>query len=1058
MVGEGFASVGSASSLNSLISLLATDPTKQNAKQAAQEATLLEEIAVQHSSCYDFTAPTNPNSQLFCDLFDVLVQHRLLNDAWRGSLRPDHLLRVLQCIRLLSRDNRLRACFVSLGAVKVLVIVFKHEAAAHFAGSVSQFQIETLTEIASIIKRLAGDEGGLAALVACSVHETLTQLLNSSDPAVLPLVLVAQIGFAAHRDHYMLVANANSLDVLLRIVQQYDLPFKRLAADLLALLSRREAVVQELLALNCLGRIVGSLTTGDGSLTQSLLRVVCYMAADVGALQEMYQVGIIPVLVSLAGAAVKEMAADVRGNVIPGGSARLTELQLVCTALTRIAEADEMAYQIRQCNGVTLLGKLLIAESAPQASEQDKERAEREVSSLKTYVFRALRYLFSMERNRKVFKRLFPPDLFAVFKRLFPPDLFAVFIDVGHYNTSLAAYSELVQHFEDLSEKQKGGVSAALDDISADRDDSLRTVRGYVILEMLGKGAYGAVYKARRARGDLLVALKEIPLTDIGIFGATDAERESGVATMNKEVVILSSLSHPNIVQYYESFSEGPNLYISMELVEGVSLLDHINSLSGKGKRMPESDVWQVLIATALALNYIHVTKKIVHRDLTPGNIVLGQGPDGLRQTKIADFGLARSLTGSVCAQSIVGTMPYTCPEIIQQEHYTEKADVWSLGCVLYHIIMLKPPFDGTNPLSVASRIVEGSYEPVCDPPGGPAYSAQLKQLVRVMMTVDPNKRPSTEEVGSLIVSQLMGQLERVSLSEQRLARTLTMERAQRRGESGHGAGLASPAQRGTPQQARAPSGRLGAPWLAADAQPSSSGHASPARPVAPAARDAATPGLTARRGQLTELTIDPSGAGVAGGTGGGLSGGQSPTDGPGGPPSGGHAQLLGSFTGGGPGGRTVSIASSRLKPVGDPLTNILSQLHKVMWVEQLPPGLARDPRRRCLEAFRRLLFAPGSGPPSLKLHLAKLVACDGDMIRDGAGRSVDFGAVPDGGLGGDGAAGPGLTYDQLSQMVEGLLSDKGYYSAGGPGALVSEQELLEQLPPPSFNETVPRV
>lgn len=52
--------------------------------------------------------------------------------------------------------------------------------------------------------------------------------------------------------------------------------------------------------------------------------------------------------------------------------------------------------------------------------------------------------------------------------------------------------------------------------------------------------------------------------------------------------------------------------------------------------------------------------------------------------------------------------MPYTCPEIIQQERYTEKADVWSLGCVLYHIIMLKPPFDGTNPLSVASRIVEG--------------------------------------------------------------------------------------------------------------------------------------------------------------------------------------------------------------------------------------------------------------------------------------------------------------------------------------------------------------
>jgi serine/threonine protein kinase len=57
--------------------------------------------------------------------------------------------------------------------------------------------------------------------------------------------------------------------------------------------------------------------------------------------------------------------------------------------------------------------------------------------------------------------------------------------------------------------------------------------------------------------------------------------------------------------------------------------------------------------------------------------------------------------------------MPYTCPEIIQQEQYTEKADVWSLGCVLYHMMALRPPFDGTNPLSVASRIVEGSYDAV---------------------------------------------------------------------------------------------------------------------------------------------------------------------------------------------------------------------------------------------------------------------------------------------------------------------------------------------------------
>lgn len=79
------------------------------------------------------------------------------------------------------------------------------------------------------------------------------------------------------------------------------------------------------------------------------------------------QVGIIPVLISLLGSAVKEMAADSTSNCIPGGSARLTELQLVCTALTRISEADDMAYQIRQCNGVTLVGKLLLAQPTASA-------------------------------------------------------------------------------------------------------------------------------------------------------------------------------------------------------------------------------------------------------------------------------------------------------------------------------------------------------------------------------------------------------------------------------------------------------------------------------------------------------------------------------------------------------------------------------------------------------------------------------------------------------------------------------------------------------------------
>eukprot|EP00195_Chlamydomonas_chlamydogama_P014873 CAMPEP_0202909088 /NCGR_PEP_ID=MMETSP1392-20130828/48237_1 /ASSEMBLY_ACC=CAM_ASM_000868 /TAXON_ID=225041 /ORGANISM="Chlamydomonas chlamydogama, Strain SAG 11-48b" /LENGTH=1008 /DNA_ID=CAMNT_0049598709 /DNA_START=59 /DNA_END=3081 /DNA_ORIENTATION=- len=1004
-------------SLPTLVSLLKLDPSQQNAKQATQEASLLEDVAVQFSNTYDFTSANTPASKLFKELFDALIDFRLAKESWRKVLKSDHLMRVLQCTRLLSRDTALRRRFVERGAVQVVGHIFDVEAKAHFAGSITPFQIETLTEIASIIKRLAGDDWGLKALVNCGVHGVLTQLLNSNDPAVLPLVLVALIGFAAHKEHYRLVAHAHSLEVLLRIVQQYDLPFKRLAADLLALLARREDVVSELLVLNGLGRIVGQLQTGDTHLTQSLLRVVCYMASDMSALQELYQVGSIPVLVSLVGSAAKDMGNDpALPCVIPGGTARITELQLAATALTRISEDDEMAVQIRACNGVTVLGKLLLAQPEPSSDPQEAERSSREVASLKTYVFRALRYIFSMERNRKVFKRLFPPDLFAAF------------IDVGHYNTSLSTYVPLVQRFDELSEKQKAGVAAALEDVSADRDDSLRTVHGYVILEMLGKGAYGAVYKARRSRGDTLVALKELPLTDVGIFGATDAERVAGVGRMGKEVEILSSLSHPNIVQYYESFTEGPYLYIAMELVEGISLLDHLNSLAGKNRRMPEADIWQVLIAVSLALNYIHGQKKIVHRDLTPANIVLGQGPEGLRSTKIADFGLAKQMSSSVVAQSVVGTMPYTCPEIIQQEHYSEKADIWSLGCVMYHAMMLKPPFDGTNPLSVASKIVEGSYEPLSDPPGGPAYSLHLKQLVKAMMTVEPQRRPGIEEVGGLIAGQLMMQMERMTISEQRLVRALQVERSHRRGNALFADNPGSPAL-GTPSRGGGTAAtihrRIGGLGLH-DGSPTGS----------PLAGAAARAGLGETAGLRAPHPLDLDGVGS----------GEVSSDSASTPPAGGGTGIFipppsaGVLT---TTARTVSIATSRLRPVTDPLTQILSQLHKVLWVEQLPPGLQRDHRRRCVELFRRHLFGAGSSASTVKAQLVKLLASDADIIRDPMGRPVDFGNVTLNEGSSEGSRDGSLTYDQLHQAIESILLEKGYSS----GPAISEQELLEALP-----------
>ena len=107
---------------------------------------------------------------------------------------------------------------------------------------------------------------------------------------------------------------------------------------------------------------------------------------------------------------------------------------------------------------------------------------------------------------------------------------------------------------------------------------------------------------------------------------------------------------------------------------------------------MGESRLWSIFTQMCLALRYIHKEQHVVHRDLTPSNVMIST--DGV--VKLADFGLARQRMGANSVMdSVVGTVLYQCPEIIQHEQYGEKADVWSLGCILYQMAMLKPPFEG---------------------------------------------------------------------------------------------------------------------------------------------------------------------------------------------------------------------------------------------------------------------------------------------------------------------------------------------------------------------------
>lgn len=230
-----------------------------------------------------------------------------------------------------------------------------------------------------------------------------------------------------------------------------------------------------------------------------------------------------------------------------------------------------------------------------------------------------------------------------------------------------------------------------------------------------------------------------------------------------REVAIFKELDHPNIIKYFSSFCQGECLYIVMELVEGMTIADYILSMSEKKQKIPEEEIWDIFIQLCEALRYLHFEKHVVHRDIAPANILLNkQG-----RVKLADFGLAKDWgQQSGMMRSFVGTVVYTCPEIVQNMPYTNKADIWSLGCVMYELMNLRPAFLAMNPLTMAKKIVDEDYEPL-DSSG---YSPHLIRAIKACMTASQEKRPNAEELSAIIGPKLLSHIDKMRVKEESLS------------------------------------------------------------------------------------------------------------------------------------------------------------------------------------------------------------------------------------------------------------------------------------------------
>ena len=251
----------------------------------------------------------------------------------------------------------------------------------------------------------------------------------------------------------------------------------------------------------------------------------------------------------------------------------------------------------------------------------------------------------------------------------------------------------------------------------------------FKIIRLLGKGTYGAVYKVIRKSDNEEYAMKEVSIKDL-----KTREQEDAV----NEIRVLASIKHRNILRYCDAFLEKKNLYIVTEYAKAGDLHRRIQKFKKAKKRMPEDLVWIFIHQMCAGLHSLH-RMKILHRDLKPKNIFV-TGPSG-NKVMLGDLGCAKLMKNQM-ARTQIGTPYYMAPEIWNHKSYGPKADMWSMGCIIFEMCQFSPPFLAEDMAGLSRKVRHNACPRISS-----QYSKDLQALVKRLLSKDPRNRPSAADI-----------------------------------------------------------------------------------------------------------------------------------------------------------------------------------------------------------------------------------------------------------------------------------------------------------------------
>ena len=248
----------------------------------------------------------------------------------------------------------------------------------------------------------------------------------------------------------------------------------------------------------------------------------------------------------------------------------------------------------------------------------------------------------------------------------------------------------------------------------------------YEIGAMIGTGGMADVYIAEDLRLHRKVAVK--------ILRSDLARDPAFVARFKKEALAAGGLNNPGIVAVFDSGEDGANSYIVMELVKGHTLRQVLQS----DAEISQDEAVEIVAEILEALDYSHA-QGIIHRDIKPGNIMITDSG----KVKVMDFGIARALDdiGATMTNTwnVVGTAQYLSPEQATGEYADARSDIYSVGCLMYELLVGRPPFIGDTPVSIAFQHVSAPLPAPSDI--NPDIDPNLETIIQVALHKDPNDR-----------------------------------------------------------------------------------------------------------------------------------------------------------------------------------------------------------------------------------------------------------------------------------------------------------------------------